>query len=119
MMGLRQEWLCRGEVKAKGKSNLENGVVNPCDSSFFLTFWEEGTVSGVRVKSLPDAPMQRGCKSWEMVVRPVVEEAGAWDVAGKWDNHKIILQLLPRKGGSPLLLRGEWGLKVGLVNSVG
>ena len=118
MMGLKQEWFCRGEVKAK--ANLENDVANPCDSSFSLTFWEEGTVSGVRVKSLPDAPglMRRGRKGWEMVVRPVVEEAGAWDVAGEWDNHNILLRLLPRKGGSPVLLRGEWGLRVGLVNSV-
>ena len=120
MMGLTQEWFCRGEVKANSKSSLDNDVANPCDSSFSLTFWEEGTVSGVRVKSLPDAPglMRRGRKGWEMVVRPVVEEAGAWDLAGQWDNHKIILRLLPRRGGSPVILRGEWGLRVGLVNSV-
>ena len=120
MMGLRQEWLCRGEVKAKAKSNLENGVVNPCDSSFFLTFWEAGTVSGVRVKSLPDVPglMRQGRKGWEMLVSKVAEEVGAWDVAGEWDSNKILLRLLPRKGGSPVLLRGQWGLRVGLVNSV-
>ena len=120
MMGLRQEWLCRGEVKAKGKSNLENGVVNPCDSSFFLTFWEAGTVSGVRVKSLPDVPglMRQGRKGWEMLVSKVAEEVGAWDVAGEWDSNKILLRLLPRKGGSPVLLRGQWGLRAGLVTSV-
>ena len=126
MMGKRQEWFCRVEsntkAKAKSKSILGNDVANTSyDSSFSLTFWEEGTVSGVRVKSMPDTVMGRkGWKSWGMLDRPVLEEAGVWDVAGQWDNQNVILQLLPRRdGSSPLLLRGEWALnRVGLITSV-
>ena len=118
-MGLKQEWVCRAEVRANA-SNITEDLSSSCDSTFSLTFWVEGTVSGLRVKSLPDTPglMRRGRKGWEMVVRPVVEEAGTWDVAGEWNSQKISLHLLPRKGGSPVLLRGEWDPKIGLVNSV-
>ena len=100
--------------------DAEEFAANPCGSFFNLTFWPEGTVSGLRVKPLSDPPglmkFMEDPLSWQL--SGIEEQVDAWDVVGEWDNCKICLQLLPRRGGSPVLLRGEWGARVGLVSSV-
>ena len=110
-MGSRQEWICRGEVQTRMSNfDAEELAANPCGSFFTLTFWPEGTVSGLRVKPLSDPPglmkFMENSLSWKLT--GMEEQADIWDVVGKWDNYKICLQLLPRRGGSPVLLsRGE------------
>ena len=119
-MGLKQEWVCRRDIFA---TKLDKEDL--CESLFTLTLWPEGSVSGVRVKHLvdpwvPPGSVRKTGNDWATVEsRWVVRElAGAWDVAGEWDKHKIKLHLFPRRGGSPLLLRGKWGEREGVVTSV-
>ena len=100
--------------------DAEELAANPCGSFFTLTFWPEGTVSGLRVKPLSDPSglmkFMEDPLSWQLT--GMEELAVIWDVVGEWDNCKICLQLLPRRRGSPVLLRGKWGARVGLVSSV-
>ena len=119
-MGLREEWICRGEVKIK--MSPSKFAANPsCESLFTQTFWPEVTLSGLRVKPLPNPPLlkrQPGRGPLLFKQGRMLDQVGTWDMVGQWDSCKISFRLLPRSGVSPMLLRGDWGVGLGLVSCV-
>ena len=119
-MSLREEWICRGEVKIK--MSLSKLADKPsCESLFTQTFWPEVTLSGLRAKPLPNPPLlmrQLGMGPFSFKQGRMLDQVGTWDLVGEWDSCKISLRLLPRSGVSPMLLRGYWGVGLALVSSV-
>ena len=105
-------WVCREVSKT-------HDAGHHTDSTFDLTFWREGSVSGTRTKLSSDWEYHGDSNlAWYDMEEVCYEWAGFWDVTGRWDKDRVVLTLLSRSNTCPVTLTGRFCARDGLVTSV-
>jgi len=86
-------------------------------STFNLKFWTGGSVSGVGERET-NGRLRRHKRRFILAMGPPPESDGTWDVVGSWDQERVELKLVPRRGACIGLLTGEWKKQSGILTNV-